>query len=55
MSVEQDIAELKTDIKWIKKSIEDLRKERQLNIGYLIGIIGSVIISISGLAVTLLR
>jgi len=55
MSVEQDIAELKTDIKWIKKSIEDLREERQLNIGYLIGLIGSVIIAIASLGVAIFR
>ena len=55
LTVEQDIAELKTDIKWIKKSIEDLREERQLNIGYLIGLIGSVIIAIASLGVAIFR
>jgi hypothetical protein len=55
MSVEEDIRELKTDIKWIKKSIEDIHKERQLSIGYLVGIVGSVIISITSLALGLMR
>ena len=49
MSVESDISELKTDIKWIKQSLQEIKKEKNLNKGYLIGIIGSTLIAISGL------
>ena len=55
MTVESDISELKTDIKWIKQSLEEIKKEKNLNKGYLIGIIGSTLIAISGLIVGLMK
>ena len=55
MTVEEDVAELKTDIKWIKQSIQEIKNERNLNKGYLIGIIGSALIAISSLIVGLLK
>ena len=55
MTVESDISELKTDIKWIKQSLQEIKKEKNLNKGYLIGIIGSTLIAISGLIVGLMK
>lgn len=55
MTVEEDIAELKTDVKWIKQSISDIKRERSLNKGYLVAIIGAVIISITSLIVGLVK
>ena len=55
MTVESDISELKTDIKWIKESIKDIKKEKNLNKGYLIGIIGSGLIAVTSLIVGLIR
>ena len=55
MTVESDISELKTDIKWIKQSLQEIKKEKSLNKGYLIGIIGSTLIAISGLIVGLMK
>ena len=55
MTVESDISELKTDIKWIKESIKDIKKEKNLNKGYLIGIIGSALIAVTSLIVGLLK
>jgi len=55
MTVESDISELKTDIKWIKQSIQEIKNEKNLNRGYLIGIIGSTLIAISGLIVGLMK
>ena len=55
MSVEQDIAELKTDIKWIKESIKDIKRDKQLNKGYLIGLIGSIVISLSSILITVIK
>ena len=55
MTVESDISELKTDIKWIKESIKDIKKEKNLNKGYLIGIIGSGLIAVTSLIVGLLK
>ena len=55
MTVESDISELKTDIKWIKESIKDIKQEKNLNKGYLIGIIGSALIAVTSLIVGLLK
>ena len=55
MSVEQDIGELKTDIKWIKQSLQEIKKEKQLNKGYIIALIGAFMISISSIGIALLR
>ena len=55
MTVESDISELKTDIKWIKESIKDIKKEKNLNKGYIIGIIGATLISVSSLIVGLIK
>ena len=55
MTVESDISELKTDIKWIKQSLQDIKKEKNLNKGYLIGIIGSALIAVTSLIVGLLK
>ena len=55
MTVESDISELKTDIKWIKQSLQEIKKEKNLNKGYLIGIIGSGLIAVTSLIVGLLK
>ena len=55
ITVESDISELKTDIKWIKESIKDIKQEKNLNKGYLIGIIGSGLIAVTSLIVGLLK
>lgn len=55
MSVEQDIGELKADIKWIKQSLQDLKKEKQLKTGYMIGLIGSILISVTSIAMVMLK
>ena len=55
MTVESDISELKTDIKWIKEAIRDIRKEKQINKGYLLGLAGSVIIAVSSLIIGLVK
>ena len=55
MTIEEDIIELKTDIKWIKQSIQEIKKERNLNKGYLIGILGSLMIAITSLIVGLMK
>ena len=41
MTVESDISELKTDIKWIKQSLEEIKKEKNLNRGYLLVLVTS--------------
>ena len=55
MSVEQDIGELKSDVKWIKEAIREIKKEKQINEGYLLGLAGSVIIAISSLIIGLVK
>lgn len=55
MSVEQDIGELKTDIKWIKQSLQDIKKEKQIKNGYMIGLMGSIIISITSIVMVMLK
>ena len=55
MTVESDISELKTDIKWIKQSLQEIKAEKNLNKGYLIGIIGSALIAVTSLIVGLLK
>ena len=55
MSVEQDIGELKSDVKWIKEAIREIKREKQINKGYLLGLAGSVIIAISSLIIGLVR
>ena len=55
MTVESDISELKTDIKWIKQSIQEIKKEKNLNRGYLMGIVGATLIAVTSLIVGLLK
>ena len=55
MTVEQDISELKTDIKWIKESLKEMKQTRQMNKGYLIGLIGSMIISFTSIIIVVLK
>ena len=55
MTVEQDISELKTDIKWIKESLREMKQARQMNKGYLIGLIGSMIISFTSIIIVVLK
>ena len=55
MSVEQDIGELKSDVKWIKEAIREIKREKQINKGYLLGLAGSVIIAISSLIIGLVK
>ena len=55
MTVEQDIGELKTDIKWIKESLREMKQAKQMNKGYLIGLIGSMIISFTSIIIVVMR
>ena len=55
MTVEQDISELKTDIKWIKESLKEMKQAKQMNKGYLIGLIGSMIISFTSIIIVVIR
>lgn len=55
MTVDQDIGELKTDVKWIKEAIREIKKEKQINIGYLLGLAGSIIIAVSSLLIGLVK
>ena len=55
MTVESDISELKTDIKWIKESLKEMKQAKQMNKGYLIGLIGSMIISFTSIIIVVLK
>ena len=55
MTVEKDISELKTDIKWIKESLREMKQAKQMNKGYLIGLIGSMIISFTSIIIVVIR
>ena len=55
MTVEQDISELKTDIKWIKESLKEMKQSKQMNKGYLMGLIGSLVISFTSIIVVVIR
>ena len=55
MTVESDISELKTDIKWIKESLREMKQAKQMNKGYLIGLIGSMIISFTSIIIVVIR
>ena len=53
MSIDKDIGELKSDVKWIKEAIREIKNEKQINKGYLLGLAGSIIIATSSLIIGL--
>ena len=55
MTVEPDISALKTDIKWIKESLKEMKQAKQMNKGYVIGLIGSMIISFTSIIIVVLK
>ena len=55
MTVEQEIAEIKTDIKWIKDYLRETRTVAMKNRGYLVTLIGAMIISTTSIVISLMR
>lgn len=55
MSVEEDIGEMKSDIKWIKEHLKEIRQRTEKNRGYIIGLLGAFMISVSSVIITFMR
>ena len=55
MTLEEDVAVIKNDIQWIKKELGDMKEKYRINRGYIVAIIGSVLIATSSLVVVLVK
>ena len=55
MTVEQEIAEIKTDIKWIKDYLSETRSVAMKNRGYLVTLISAMIISTTSIVISIMR
>jgi len=53
--IEERLARIETDIKWIKENIREIRDNKKLEIKYIITILGSLITSITAILIAIIK
>ena len=53
MTLEEDIIELKTNMKWVMHALDDMKKKRDMHLSYTIGIVSSLIIAMTSIIISI--